>query len=257
MNNKLYLTPNAYRHLPNFSKLWGLIRWSLIRQKYLIPTFSIVQALFAIAIVCGLALMIPQLDNETIVYLSSGAITLGIIAVGCVLAPQIVSESKYNGLFEYQRTLPVPRNNILIADIIIWGVASLPGVIMGCVTAILRFNIDIHVTPFSVAIIIISQITTICIGFAMAYWLPPNVMALGTQIIMIGGMLFSPITYPADRLPECLVYFYQILPFVPMSNLIRCALFQTVPFSILDLIVVLMWAVLAFSLALTALARRK
>lgn len=30
-------------------KLWGIIHWSLIRHKYLIPTFSIVQGIFAVA----------------------------------------------------------------------------------------------------------------------------------------------------------------------------------------------------------------
>ena len=71
--------------------------------------------------------------------------TLGMIAVGCVLAPQIVSEGKQNGVFEYQRTLPVSRSIILLADLIIWGIASLPGVIMGCVASVLRFNINLNI----------------------------------------------------------------------------------------------------------------
>ena len=117
MKNKqtiIHSGPSRY-----FLQLWGLIQWSLVRHKYLIPTFSIVQALFAFAIVYGLALIIPEIDPVSAVYLSSGALTLGIIAVGCVLAPQIVSESKQNGLFQYQRTLPVSRKSILLADIII------------------------------------------------------------------------------------------------------------------------------------------
>ena len=81
-------------------KLWGIIHWSLIRHKYLIPTFSIVQGIFAVAIICGMALLIPEIDEVTAVYLSSGALTLDIIAIGCVLAPQIVNESKQNGVFK-------------------------------------------------------------------------------------------------------------------------------------------------------------
>ena len=44
-------------------KLWGIIHWSLIRHKYLIPTFSIVQGIFAVAIICGMALLIPEIDE--------------------------------------------------------------------------------------------------------------------------------------------------------------------------------------------------
>lgn len=237
-------------------KLWGVIRWSLIRHKYLVPVFSVVQAAFAVAIVCGMALLLPEVDNISVVYLSSGALTLGIIAVGCVLAPQIVSESKQNGMLKYQKTLPVSRTMILLADIIIWGIASLPGIVMGCIAAVLRFNIVLNINALSCIVILISQFTMICIGFCIAYWLPPNAVALATQLIMIGGLLFSPITYPAERLPVWTEYIYQAMPFVPVSSLIRSTVFLAEPFSLFNLLVVLLWAVIAFSLSLCALAKR-
>lgn len=237
-------------------KLKGVILWSLIRHKYLVPVFSVAQAVFAVAIICGMALFLPQLDDTSIVYLSSGALTLGMIAVGCVLAPQIVSEAKQNGIFEYQRTLPVSRSIILLADIIIWGIASLPGVIMGCIASVLRFDINLNITGQSCLIILLTQFTMICIGFCIAYWLPPNVMALATQVIMIGGLLFSPITYPAERLPEWSVYIYRVLPFVPVSNLVRATLFLKEPIVLPDLTVVVFWAVVTFVLSLCALSKK-
>lgn len=257
MNNELFQNQLHIARSNTISKLWGLIRWSLIRHKYLLPTFSFVQAAFSLAIVYGLALVIPEINDVSAIYLSSGALTLGIIAVGCVLAPQIVSASKQNGLFKYQKTLPVARSSILCADIIIWSIASLPGVIMGCIATILRFNINIDITPLSCAMILISQVTMICVGFSIAYWLPPNAMALATQLIMIGGLLFSPITYPVDKLPEWTSYLYNILPFVPASNLLRSSLFHTEQFTFMDLIVVIIWAIIAFILALTALSRKE
>lgn len=257
MENNLCVKQKQLNSSYTSIKLWGLIRWSLIRHKYLVPTFSIVQATFAFAIVYGLALLIPNIDNVSAIFLSSGALTLGIIAVGCVLAPQIVSNSKQNGIFQYQRTLPVSRSYILIADIIIWSIASLPGIIVGCIAANLRFDINIHVTLLSCIIILISQITMICIGFSIAYWLSPNSMALVTQLIMIGGLLFSPITYPPNRLPDWLLSIHQVLPFVPTSNIIRSSLFQSESFSVANLFVVLMWTIITFFLALRALSRRE
>ena len=115
MENKETLSKPQASYL---AKLKGVIFWSLIRHKYLVPIFSVAQAAFAISIICGMALFLQQLDDISVVYLASGALTLGMIAVGCVLAPQIVSEAKQNGIFEYQRTLPVSRNIIKTAGIL-------------------------------------------------------------------------------------------------------------------------------------------
>ncbi|MFP7170067.1 ABC transporter permease [Terribacillus sp. 7520-G] len=238
-------------------KFWGLVRWSLVRHKYLLPVFSIVQVAFALAIVYGLALLIPDINETLALYLSSGAVSLGVIAVGCVLAPQIVSTAKQDGIFKYQRTLPVSRSSIIFADIIIWCVASLPGVFMGCLAAMLRFDITLHITPWSFLIILIAQVTMICIGFAIAYTFPPNVMALVTQLIMIGGLLFSPITYPMDRLPEWTSFIHQTLPFVPTTNLLRSTLFEFGTFSVTDLFIVLFWGAFSFFISLIVLSRRE
>lgn len=108
MENKETLSNPQASYL---TKLKGVIFWSLIRHKYLVPVFSVAQAAFAIAIICGMALFLPQLDDTSVVYLSSGALTLGMIAVGCVLAPQIVSEANKMGYlnikerFQFQEAL--------------------------------------------------------------------------------------------------------------------------------------------------------
>lgn len=254
MKNKETLSKSQVSYL---KKLKGVIFWSMIRHKYLLPIFSVAQAAFAFAIIFGMSLFLPQLDDTSVVYLSSGALTLGMIAVGCVLAPQIVSETKQNGMFEYQRTLPVSRSIILLSDIIIWGIASVPGVIMGCIASVLRFDIKLSITGQSCLMILLTQFTLICIGFCIAYWLSPSAMALTTQVIMIGGLLFSPITYPAERLPEWSMYIYNILPFVPISNLIRSVLFLSKSVNLSDLIIVVFWAVVAFILSFCALSKRE
>lgn len=239
-----------------FRKFEGLVWWSLLRHKYLLPTFSVVQAFLSLAIVYGLALLIPNIHGEEATYLSSGAVVIGIIAVGCVLAAQIVSTARQDGVIAYQQTLPVKRYEIILADLIIWSLASLPGIVVACIASILRFHISLYVTLLSVLIVIIIQITMILIGFLIAYWLPLNIVALATQVIMIGGLLFSPITYPQDRLPGWLSSVYNFLPFVPASNLVRSTMFKLGDFKYMDLMIVLFWAILAFYGSNRALNRR-
>lgn len=241
-----------YRRKSMIKELFALVGWSLLRHKYLLPVFTLTQVFLSLAIVYGLALLIPDVNNQTAIYLSSGATTLGIIAVGCVLAAQIVSTAKQEGIVDYQRTLPVSRLNILISDFIIWGMASLPGVFMSFLAAYLRFDVSMK----ALAILSLIQLCMISIGFALAYWLTPNVVGLVTQIIMIGGLLFSPITYPTDRLPSALVNFFEFLPFVPSSNLIRSLFYEQNTVNVSNIIVVCFWFVLTTLLSLISLSRR-
>ena len=238
-------------------KLWAVMKWSLLRHKYLLPTFSLAQAVLSIAIIYGMALFLPEITEENAIYLSAGALSLDIIAVGCVLAPQIINESKLNGIFIYQRTLPVSRSSILLGDIIIWEIAAIPGIVIGCITATIRFDICLDISILSCLVFLLAQFTTICIGFCIAYWFPTNVMALVTQIIMIGGLLFSPITYPVERLPEWTIYIYQTLPFVPITNLIRTVLFHTNTIYLYDILNVFIWTLITYVLSLWALSKKE
>ncbi len=242
---------------PISKQLVGLIRWSLLRHKHLLVVFSFTQIVLSLAIVYGLALMLPNLDGESTIYLSSGSITLGIIAVGCVLSGQIVNTAKLEGIIYYQKTLPVYRLNIILADIIIWGFASIPGIFMSSIAAIFRFRLNIDVSIQSLLVIVLVQISMICIGFAIAYWFSANTVALVTQIIMIGGLLFSPILYPTDRLPNWTKIIYENLPFVPASKLIRSTLFNNGSVSIREVIVVSIWGIVTLLLSLIALSRRE
>lgn len=234
----------------------GLVRWSVLRHKYLLPAFTAIQALFAVAIVYGLALLIPDVDAETARYLSSGAWTLGIIAVGCVLAPQITGTSKQEGLLDYQRTLPVARSAILLADAIVWNLAALPGIAVGMLAAAFRFGLDIHVDAVTVAVVLGVQFATVSIGYAVAFWLPLTATSLVTQVIMIGGLLFSPITFPAERLPEWASTLHQFLPFAPTGDLVREAAFRAGDAQLTNLLVIAAWTVLAYTTAYLALRKR-
>lgn len=235
----------------------GLLKWSLVRHKFYIPVFVIVQLILSIAIIYGFSFITNATDDLAKSFLYTGAITINIIAVTCVLAPQIVNEAKQNGIFNYQKTLPISYIEILISDLLIWGGISLPGVCLSMLIGSINFNIQIQwnfIGIFSLFFVIISLIL---FGFAIAYILPPNIMTLITQVIMIGGLLFSPIIYSANRLPSWMAYIYNILPFVPVSNIIRFSLFHLHHFHITDYIVVLLWGILSFISSLYILARRE
>lgn len=160
------------------------------------------------------------------------------------------------GLLDYQRTLPVPRSAILLADAAVWSLAALPGIAVGMLAAAFRFGVDIQVDALTVAAVLGAQFTMVSIGYAIAFWLPLNATSLVTQIIMIGGLLFTPITFPAERLPEWAVTMHQFLPFAPIGNLIREATFRAGDPQLLNLVAAVSWAVAAYTVAYLALRKR-
>lgn len=238
------------------SQFLGLIRWSIIRHKNLFIVFSLTQIFLSLGVVFGISLMTEPKTKIDAVYLASGAMTLGVIAVGCVLSAQIINTAKIEGVIKYQRTLPVRRSLILISDLFIWSIASLPGVFMSHFASHLRFRFGAEINLKSIFIILLIQICMISIGFCIAYLFTPNVVGLVSQIIMIGGLLFSPILFPADRLPAWIGNVYEKLPFVPASQLIRSQLFNQGAFLSENLLVIIIWGLIGVSFSLYVLEKR-
>lgn len=234
----------------------GLLLWNLIRHKNLLIIFSLTQAFLSLAVVFGIALMTETKTKPEAIFLASGAMTLGIIAVGCVLSAQIINTAKVEGVIKYQRTFPVKRSLILLSDLLIWSIASIPGIFMSHFASYMRFGFGAKLNFQNILVLMLIQICMISIGFSIAYLFTANVMGLVTQIIMIGGLLFSPILFPSNRLPGWLRLVYDNLPFVPASQLIRSLLFSYGKFSIDNLVVVIIWGLVGISVSLYVLEKR-
>lgn len=234
-----------------------LMRWNTIRLRYTLPLMLIIQTMLAIGIVIGFSFLVPNIDGGTARYLSTGAPTLGLITVGMVLAPQLVAQTKIEGTFDYNRTLPVPRTAILAADLTTWLATSLPGVFLALVTATLRFDLDLTVSPLVLPAILLVALTATAIGYAIAYTAPPTVTNLAAQAIVFVALMFSPINFPADRLPAWLRMTQQGLPFQYMAEAVRDTLTAPAgPASATPFAVLIAWCIVSSAITLRAMARR-
>jgi ABC-2 type transport system permease protein len=198
-----------------------LLRWAAIRLRYVLPMVLIVQVFLAVGIVIGFAFLLPSIDPATALYLSTGAPTLGLITIGMVMAPQLVAQSKTDGTFAYNRTLPVPRTAVLAADVTMWLVTGAPGLVLGLVAAVLRFELSLRVSWWVVPAMLLVALTATTIGFGIAYALPPPATNLISQAIVFVALMFSPINFPADRLPAWLRTVHEVLPFQYMAQAVR------------------------------------
>ena len=201
-----------------------LTQWQFRRQAQFLPLLIIVQVFMAIATVIGYGLLVGHPTPEVGLYLATGAPTITLITVGLVMTPQVVAQSKTEGSFDWMRTLPVPRPAFLFSDLLVWTLLALPGMVLGVVAGALRFDISLSPAPWIVGAAVIVSVTAASVGYAMATLLPPAVATLMTQMIIFVVMLFSPVSYPADRLPTWLATAHEFLPVEPMAQLVRAGL---------------------------------
>jgi len=234
-----------------------LVRWQALRLKGFLPLAIVVQALFAFGIVVGYPLLFPEMDQTTMLFLATGAPAITLITMGLVALPQVVSQAKLEGTLEYMRSLPVPRLAYLAADLTVWMAIVLPGVVFAVLVGVWAFGLDLDVSLAIIPATLLVAITAAAVGYAMASLLPPMIAMLLTQVLVIGVLVFSPINFPASRLPDWLQSVHSVLPVGAMGEVMRSSLASTTfplatgPFALLGA-----WCIVALGLSYLTLQRR-
>jgi ABC-2 type transport system permease protein len=234
-----------------------LVRWQALRLKGFIPLAIVVQTLFALGIVLGYPLLFPELDQTTILFLATGAPAITLITMGLVAVPQVVAQAKMAGTLEYMRSLPVPRLVYLFADLTVWMAVVLPGVVFALGIGVVRFGLDLEVSPLVVPAFVLVALTSATVGYAMASVLPPNFAMLLTQVLVVFVLMFSPLNFPPDRLPDWLQAVHSVLPVQAMGEIIRGTVASnTFPMSAGAWVLLMAWCVGGLGVTYMTLARR-
>lgn len=248
--------------VPPRMSLWStyaiLLRWTLAQIGAMLPLILVVQIALAAGIIVGFGLLIPDIDPATAAFLSSGAPTILLLVIGFVMVPQGVATARTNGTFTYQRTLPVARPLLLLSELSVWLLATLPGVAVTLLVAMWRYQIDFSINwLLLIATAMLTALTAAAVGHALAVALPPLLAQLATQILVFFLMLFSPIAFPASQLPPWFQAIHDVLPFRPAADLIRAGLLsETYSASWADLATLTIWTVVGVAISIRALSRR-
>jgi len=234
-----------------------LAQWQLRRQAQFMPLLIVVQVFMAVATVVGYGLLVGDPDPEAALFLATGAPTITLVTVGLVMTPQMVAQARIEGSLDWMRTLPVPRWSFLAADLAVWTFIALPGMVLGVVAGALRFDVDLSPAPWLVPAALLVALTSAAVGYAMATVLAPQLAMVLTQALVFIVLLFSPVSFPRERMPQWLQTAHEFAPVEPMAQLIRAGLAQdafTVPGR--SMLVLGLWCVFAVVGASAALRRR-
>lgn len=234
-----------------------LMRWNILRMRTDLPYLLVIQTVIAGGFAVGWSFLIPDLTTEAATYLTTGAMTISLILVGMVLAPQIVAQRKKQGVLDYQRSMPVPRLAMLAADASIWIVIALPGLALTLVVATARFRLDVTISPWLVPAVLLASAGAAGFGYCIAYAFKPELVSVVTQFALITALMFAPVNYPAERLPAWAQSIHEWLPFQYMAQAIR----ETVAVppggvAALPFVVLAVWAVAGLAVTTRVMTRR-
>lgn len=104
---------------------------------------------------------------------------------------------------------------------------------------------------------LVVPLTSACVGYAIACLMPPQVAQLLSQVLVFVVLLFSPVSFPASRLPGWLATAHDRLPVQPMADAMRASLVSdvfTMPGR--SVAVLAAWCVTSVAAASWALRRR-
>ncbi len=94
-------------------------------------------------------------------------------------------------------------------------------------------------------------------GYAIACLLPPQVANLLSQVLVFVVLLFSPVSYPASRLPDWLAELHHWLPIEPMADAMRaCLVGDRFAMPLRSTIVLAAWCLASLVAATWSLRRR-
>ncbi len=237
---------------------WLLLKWQYLRSRSFLPTMVLIQVMLGLGIVFGFALLVPNIDQTTALYFATGAPTLGLIILGLTVVPQEVSQAKHTGRHEYVATLPVPRLAPLAADVTYWLLVQLPGTAVTLLVASIRFDINLQFGWAVIPAVALVALTGASVGYAIASVLRPEVAQQVATFLSLGILLFSPINFPADRLPDTVRAVHRLLPVEYMADVIRGSLTGDYTVSAaLAFSVVAAWCAAGLLLSYRAATRRR
>lgn len=241
-----------------FQGFAAMLRWELTNMRLLLPITVMVQILAGAGLVIGFGLLIEDMPTPAALFLSTGAVVITLILVGLIMGPQLVAQQKLEGSYDFVWSLPVARSAASAAWLTLNFVIAVPGMLAALLVAVWRYDLTFSISPRVVPAVVLTLLTGSMLGHAMAHAIPkPEITQLLSQILIFGIFGFSPISFPAENLPEWLATFHRYLPFESMAIVVRDALTEGLVSGVARAYLVLVvWTALAAGISGAVLRRR-
>lgn len=236
-----------------------MVRWEITSLRLLLPVTVMVQILTGAGFVLALGLWLDRVPPRAALFVATGVLVLTLVTIGLVLGPQLIAQQKAEQTYDFLWSLPVPRTTSALAWVTTNLILGLPGMAVALAVALLRYDLDLQVSPAVVPATLLTVFTGTMVGYAMAHLLGnPMLIAAITQVTIFVILGFSPINFPADQLPGWLAAAHRWLPLAPMADTVRAGLTVGIVENVTRSYLVLgAWAVASVAVTAAVLGRRR
>ena len=101
---------------------------------------------------------------------------------------------------------------------------TVPGIVVSSLVAHFLYHPGYDISWTVVPALVMIALTSIGVGYGFSYLLPPEASLGLSQVIVFGALMFSPINFPMERLPEWLQTLHKVLPLHSMAEIMRASL---------------------------------
>ncbi|TVZ03460.1 ABC transporter permease [Trebonia kvetii] len=204
---------------------WRMAVWHLAELRLYLPVLSAVLILQGAGFALGVGLLFGTMPQAAAIFLVTGAPVMNLITTGLIFEPQLVAEQRTRGTYEFLQSLPVPRSAAALAWYTVALGTALPAVILTLVAGVARYHLSLTVTPMVVPAMLLTCLTGVLLGLAIAHGITaPMAAELASTTLIFVMFGFSPVALPASQLPGWLAAVNQWLPFGSMATIVRAAL---------------------------------
>ncbi len=177
---------------------WRMVAWDLADLRMYIPVLSAVLLLQGAGFALGVGLLFGQMPKSAAVFLVTGAPVMNLITAGLIFEPQLVAQQRIRGSYEFLQALPVPRSAAALAWYTVALITALPPVALTLAVGAARYHISLAVTPVVVPAMLLTCLTGVLLGLAVAHGVtvPMAAELLSTTLIFV-MFGFSPVAFPA------------------------------------------------------------
>ena len=204
---------------------WRMLAWNFADLRLYVPVLSAVLVLQGAGFALGIGLLFGTVPETAAVFLVTGAPVMNLITAGLIFEPQLVAQQRVRGSYEFLQALPVPRSAAAVAWYTVALATALPAVALTLVAGAARYHMHLAVTPLVVPAMLLTCLTGVLLGLAIAHGVTAPMAAELVSTTLIFVMFgFSPVAFPATQLPGWLAAVNQWLPFGSMATIVRAAL---------------------------------
>jgi len=202
-----------------------MTRWEIDSLRREFPLIVALQVVVGGGFALGIGLFFDHMPARNALFLSTGVAVVTLISVGMVLGPQLVSNQKAAGTYDFLWPLPVPRTTQAAAWLTVNSIIAIPGMVAALLIANARYDLSLHVSAAIVPAVLLTIGTATLIGYAFGHAISkPMVTMMITQLLVFTILGFSPINFPPENLPGWLAAVNEWLPFEHMAAVVRAAL---------------------------------